>query len=290
MGYYSAGIILYNPDINRLRDNIESIQKQVDIVYCYNNNSENTYLIEKLIEKYSNVVLINDSVNSGIPMAINKIADIAIENNYTWLLTLDQDSICPADMIESFERYINISDIGIICPLIVDSRRPKYNKPKEPISIVDFCITSGSFMNLDVFKKLGGLDSTLFIGLVDDEYCYRLRLNNYKILQINDAVLDHELGELTPSKYSRLYITLGSLFHCEKIKALSYKRKVTPIRVYYATRNIIYLSHKYKNNPTYKFTMNYAVKNGISNILRSQNKLLVSRAFVKGIIDGIKYK
>lgn len=285
---FAAGIILYNPNIERLKDNIESIYKQVKTVYCFNNNSQNITDIKKVIEEYPNVVLLDCEENLGIASAINIIANVAIENKVTWLLTLDQDSICPIKMVENFKAYIDIPDVGIICPLMLDKRRPLVEPPKEHSSYVEFCITSGSFMNLRIFEKLHGLDDKLFIGLVDDEYCYRLRLNGFKILQINKVVLDHELGDLTPSKHAQLFLKLGSHLHSKKLKALSYKRNVSPMRVYYATRNIIYLSEKYKKHSMPKFSVNFAVRNGLSNIIRSKNKILVFKAFIKGMIAGKK--
>lgn len=288
MNTYAAGIVLYNPDIDRLKENIESIYKQVRTVYCYDNNSANIKQIQKLVSNYNNVILINNDSNEGIAITINKMAKIAIKHGITWLLTLDQDSICPKQMIEKFSHYTDVIDVGIICPYMIDKRRPSIEKPKSSISYVNFCITSGSFMNLNIFEKLRGLDEILFIGMIDDDYCYRLRLNGYKILQVNETILDHELGDLTPSKHAQIFIKLGEFIHSNKIKALSYKRKVSSMRVYYATRNIIYLSRKYKKNPVYKFSLKFAVKNGISNILRSNNKFVISKAFIEGIIDGKK--
>ena len=286
MNEFAANIILYNPDINRLQSNIEMIKDQVGIVYCYNNCSNNTDEIEALVAGFSNVRLINKEQNNGIAIAINEIAKIAIHSKFTWLLTLDQDSVCPGNMIETFKDFINEPNVGIICPFVIDRRRPKVTIPQDNYSYVDFCITSGSFMNLSIFERLGGLDDKLFVGQIDDEYCYRLIINGYKILQINNIILDHELGKLKPSKYAVYFLRMGEKFHSSTLRALSYKRVVLPIRVYFATRNIVYLSHKYKNNPTYKFSIKFAIKNGLSNIIRSQNKISVTKEFIRGLIEG----
>lgn len=286
----SAAIVLYNPDLNRLKKNLDSIAPQVNIVYCFNNGSYNLDEIKELLSTYSNVKLIDGKKNLGISYALNRIAEQSIKTNRKWMLALDQDSVCPSNMIDQFSRYLKCENTGIICPIAVDKRRPRRELPKEEYSFIDDTITSGSLINLDIYKRIGGSDEYLFIGLVDDEYCYRLRLNGYQILQVNSVIMDHELGDLTPSRHADFYLKLGNRLHSEKIKALSYKRKVSPMRVYYATRNIIYLSKKYKNNPTYLFSKKFAMKNGISNILRSQNKLSVTKAFLDGLKDGQKGK
>lgn len=286
----SAGIILYNPEINRLKDNVKAISPQVDTVYCFNNDSDNIEEIRSLIATFDNVVLIDEKNNLGISVALNRIAQKSSEDGYEWMLALDQDSVCPTNMISEFSKYFDEKKVGIICPVAIDRRRPSKAISKDSVNEVDDTITSGSLLNLKIYEKVGGSDEYLFVGLVDDEYCYRLRLNGYRILQVNSVVMDHELGELSPSKYADFWLKLGNMLHNDKIKALSYKRKVKPVRVYYATRNIIYLSNKYKNNPTYLFSKRFAIKNGLSNILRSDDKVKVIQAFIKGYNDGKSIK
>lgn len=288
--FITAGIVLYNPDLNRLKKNLDAIAPQVGIVYCFNNGSYNLNEIKELLSTYSNVTLIDGKKNLGISYALNRIAEQSIITNHKWMLALDQDSVCPSNMIEKFSHYLNYENIGIICPIAVDKRRPRKELPKREYSFIDDTITSGSLMNLDIYKRVGGSDEYLFIGLVDDEYCYRLKLNGYQIIQVNSVIMDHELGDLTPSRHADFYLKLGDKLHSEKVKALSYKRKVSSMRVYYATRNIIYLSKKYKNNPTYLFSEKFAINNGISNILRSQNKINTAKAFLNGLKDGRRSK
>ena len=57
MDNYAAGIVLYNPKIDRLKENIEAIIPQVKILYCYNNGLGNTQPVMKLLNSYSNIVV-----------------------------------------------------------------------------------------------------------------------------------------------------------------------------------------------------------------------------------------
>lgn len=45
---YIAGIVLFNPEIDRLVDNIEAIYKQVDKLLLVDNDSKNIEDVEKL--------------------------------------------------------------------------------------------------------------------------------------------------------------------------------------------------------------------------------------------------
>lgn len=63
---YIAGIVLYNPDLGRLKENIESICKQVDKVILIDNGSDNIREIEDLIKEYLNCILLKNGENMGI--------------------------------------------------------------------------------------------------------------------------------------------------------------------------------------------------------------------------------
>ena len=64
-----TGIILYNPDLSRLRENISAILPQVDkVVLVENGSSDITYLKELEDEK---IELIVNEENMGIAYALN---------------------------------------------------------------------------------------------------------------------------------------------------------------------------------------------------------------------------
>jgi rhamnosyltransferase len=282
----AAVIVIYNPKVELLKRNIQSIITQVDKVYCFNNGSDNTSEIRPLIRTYPKATLIDHKENIGIASALNYVSKLAYEEGFEWLLTLDQDSVCPDEMINRFSQYVKMREVAIICPVFIDSRRPPKVLPTGEYSEVDFCITSGAFTNLGILWRLGGFDDYLFVGQVDDEYCYRVNLNHYKIIQVNSVHMQHELGDLTPSRWKKFYLWLGEKTHSEKVKALSYKRKVSPKRIYLSTRNLVYLSKKYRNYPCYKFSLKFARYNAMSNLLRGERKILILKAINKGFQDG----
>lgn len=286
----AAGIVTYNPEIERLQENLKAASKQVDFVLIYDNASKNIDEIEKVISAFQNVRVIKSDTNKGVAGALNELSDIAIEENVEWFLTLDHDSVIPDNFIETCKTFI-ADDIGIICPVMYDKRRPQIDATsKDKTSYVDFCITSGSFVNLKVWIQIGKYDEFLFVGLVDNEYCKRVILNGYKILRLNEMLMDHELGTLQPSRLAKAYKKLAVILHSKTIAALSYKRKVSPFRAYYATRNIVYLSKKYENYPCYEFSKKFAMKNGLSNFIRSGFNPKVLQAVIKGYIAGSSNK
>lgn len=291
MEQYAAGIVLYNPDIKRLKENVDAVCKQVKCVYCYNNGLRNDSEVKALLNTYNNIQIIGTGTNDGIATALNELVKKAEKDGMEWILTLDQDSVVCDEMVEALAALKDEKDVAIICPVIEDVRR-KNEKPAIAINTiddVDFCITSGSFMNVQKTLEIGGFDEWLFIGLVDNEICYRVRLNEYRIVRNNAVILNHELGNLTPSRFENIYLRLGNLLHNETIKKLSYKRTVSPMRLYYATRNMVYLKKRYVNYMSKSMWNKMLIKNSLSSIVRG-GRFDVLKAICAGIIDGTSVK
>ena len=117
----AAGIVLMNPEITRLFKNISSVIHQVDYLCLIDNNSQNIDDIKKLISEFTGASLIELSENKGVAFALNRIVDFADDNDCEWVLTLDQDSICPDNLINEYRKYFEFdSDIALFTPKIVD--------------------------------------------------------------------------------------------------------------------------------------------------------------------------
>ena len=52
-------------------------------------------------------------------------------------------------------------------------------------------MTSGSFLNLKVYKEAGPFVDKLFIDYVDFEYCLRLKKKGFKIYKLNNTYMQH---------------------------------------------------------------------------------------------------
>ena len=103
-------------------------------------------------------------------------------------------------------------------------------------------MTSGNLVNLDAFRQVGPFMDELFIDSVDHEYCIRLQINGYKVIQLNGVLLEHTLGE----RRKHLFIYPLNFFKKNK-SIVSYKivNNHNYIRKYYMVRNRLYVSRKY---------------------------------------------
>lgn len=266
-----AGIVLYNPQKERLMENINAISSQVESVFCIDNASDNKYEIGQIISRYSNVSVKYNSENKGIAAALNQLLKYAMDNNATYLLTLDQDSVVSDKYVHNILDF-NISDnVALIAPNILD-RNDKSGVMLENkgIRCVNDCITSGTMMNVQICKKIGWFDEKMFIDYVDFEYCYRVVDKGYKIIKNNNVVLSHQLGD---GKIVRL---LGT-----NIMVANH----SPIRHFYLIRNLVYLVKKYPMRTV--IFMRRIFKEFILIIFYELNKIEKLKACIKGMYKGL---
>lgn len=225
-----AGIVTFDPEINRLRDNILSILQQVEKIIIVDNGSQNLSQIIKVIEELAQCELICNYQNNGIACALNQIMSYAHKDGIKWVLLLDQDSLCPLNLVEKYKGFIDYPNVAVITPRIHDINNSKEEKFQGESEEITRFITSGSLNSADVWSEMRGFDEKLFIDMVDYDYAFRLCRAGYRIIRINSIQLTHEIGEMTR-------FGLGPFTIC------TYNHSA--FRKYYITRNSLYISYIY---------------------------------------------
>lgn len=191
-----AGIVLYNPEIGRLKQNIEAILSQVNRLVLVDNGSKNIDNVRNHYEKNNKIDIIELEENLGIAAAQNKICQYAKDNGYEWAITLDQDSVSPPNLVSEYQKLINRENVGMICPKVIDRNfgEINYGIEHKGIEEVPQCIASASAIRISAWEKVGGFYEPLFIDGVDFDMCWSLIEQGYKILRTNDVELLHEVG------------------------------------------------------------------------------------------------
>jgi eps11N len=227
-----AGIVLFNPDIDRLKENIDAIYCQVNTVVLVNNGSENFDKVQILAGEYKGIRFIDNKRNLGIATALKQMMDFAIQEQYDWVLTLDQDSVCQPGLIEKYSYYVGMEKVGILTCNIVDRNFSVDSgfKEDEEYREIKQCITSASLVSVAAYRLTDGFDEKLFIDSVDFDICINMRKHGFKIIKVNFNGILHEVG------------------HGKNVKLL-FKNYVSynhsPFRQYYMARNQRYLVKKY---------------------------------------------
>lgn len=278
-----ASVITFNPDINLLMENINAISPQVDRILIIDNNSYNKeqfiYLINNTI---NNVDFILNSENLGVAKALNQALYYAKKNNFIWLLTLDQDSVCADNLVLKYTKFLEKnknSDILLLCPQIkdVNIRSIKVEEHISSVQEVKEAITSGSFLNVNNSLSIGGFLDDLFIDYVDFEFCLRGRKKQLKLIRLNSAILFHRLGDIEEKKFLALNFIVTN--H-------------SPKRRYFLYRNKIFIYRKY-----WKDFLPWVIRNALSSLKTifvilcyENNKSENLKNIFRGIIDGFRLK
>lgn len=286
-----AGIVLYNPKIERLLLEMESIMSQVDRICLCDNGSVNIALIEEKIRMSEKVILIKNRINLGIGVASNQICSYADRNGFDWILLLDHDTICPSNLVDTYTKYVGDPLIGMMCPNVVDKEivYNKYNSTcKEETEYVKRCIQSATFINVSAWKKCNGFNEWMFIDFVDFDFCKRIELNGYRILKCNTVTVDHQLGKRVTTKFAKFYMDLYKITGIRTFKYFTYKNEFSKERVYYCTRNNIVYIKLFGENLNRKEEWKEFFVRILKRILRSKKRFMIIRETIRGARDGLK--
>ncbi len=205
---------------NRIEKNFIAVYHQVEKVIFVDNDSdmETINALDRIQKQYSRVMIIRNSLNTGIARAQNQGIDYALDHGFEWVLLLDHDSRPEKDMVlnllKGLENCSNNQKIAIIAPHIKDRN---VNKPcyyitpwsgvffkrsgfngSDLIEHILAVISSGSLIRLAVIKDVGFFREDFFVDHVDTEFCLRLITNGYFIIAVRNAVLRHSLGKIVP--------------------------------------------------------------------------------------------
>lgn len=270
-----AGITTYNPKIELLLECIHSIQSQVNEIIIVDNCSENIDTFFSLLSNYNNITIIRNPCNAGLSKAQNRILTYAKDNNYEWCLLLDQDSICPPNLVSEYSRHITDDNIGIISPIIYDRNTEHLlcnNLPE--IEKVDLPINSGACVNVDAWIKVGKYDELLFIDSIDHDFSIRLTKAGYTLYRCNQVILNHAIGDAI--------ICRG--------KRISYHNS---FRLFYISESLFYLRKKHGRICCNQYA---SLRNPVLNrlkriiiiILYEDDKCRKIGAIFRGVYSGIK--
>ena len=138
----AAGIVLYNPSIDRLKKNIDAVISQSERIILFDNGSKNIHEIEHFLSSYNySITLVKSKKNTGIAHALNEIARLAFDEKYEWLLTLDQDTVIKPTLVETYLKYLELPQVGQLCCDFIDRNTGKreYNEfNKEDYKEMDY--------------------------------------------------------------------------------------------------------------------------------------------------------
>ncbi len=275
MTEHCAGIVTFQPDFDRLKENLDSVTAQAAKVYIADNHSDHIKELKELLAGYENTELIENDQNYGIARALNQMCEKAQKDGYQWILTLDQDTVIPENLISKLGTYTDDDRNGIICPAVHYEGWDEVRAGDGETNYVYACMTSASLTRLSAWEKAGKFREEYFIDFVDNEFCMKLGLNGYKVLRVNSCMIHHRLGESGTKK------TLGV--------QRRYVRH-SPVRQYYMARNNAAFIREYKAHLPYmkeKIKLYYVL---FHELINSRSKKETITCISRGLRDARRGK
>jgi rhamnosyltransferase len=206
------------PSANKCIEAIQSQSIQVQSIYIIDNSDK-----PLLLNNNDRLLLIHHYPNNiGIGEGLVKALAWAIDGEYDFLWTFDQDSIptvtCLENLLKTYTQTYqkDIYKIGIIAAAAFDYRTGefieslvfkndrfvglKHNKDVDYYEC-DAPITSGSLISLIAAKTICSPRVELFIDGIDFDYGLRLRQGGFHNLIVPKAVMYHQRGNPLQVKF-----------------------------------------------------------------------------------------
>jgi rhamnosyltransferase len=277
-----AVVIGYQPT-KKIIKNVELLLLEgVNVIFVDNgSNTESLVYIRKIEENPQVFVLYNEK-NLGIATALNQGVEYARTLGGTWVFTFDQDSqIVPGfalSMLNAFVRSeVTFGQVAVLAPQYQDqiSHRLMGFGPFDAngLGIRRSIITSGNLFRNSVFDRIGKFDDDYFIDYVDIDITLRARKLGFSVIQTEDALLYHNLGDETRVKF---------LWKNPVVSNHNFRRRYT------ITRNRIYTYQRYMIFDMYWFfdEMRLVATEFIKMCMYEKNRRKKLRSVFLGIRDA----
>jgi rhamnosyltransferase len=281
-----AVIVTLNPDAD-LSARAEKVKSQVARIVLVDNGSTDSR-VERLrqLAETMNAHLILNYRNEGVARALNQGAQWAEQQEYRWILTLDQDTAADPDMVDSltaaYHEFPNQSGLAVVGsnhtssvngkPLVAyDDRNNKWGKEVKTV------ITSGSLVSLRAFHEIGGFRDEFFVDCVDLEYCLRARSHGFHIVMSSKPLMQHSIGKLTEHRLP--WRATGASNH-------------SPWRQYFMARNTLILAREYlASEPQWVLKTLWSRMKSLFLICLFEKERLNKLTYsLQGALDGIRRK
>jgi rhamnosyltransferase len=287
-------VVSYHPDPD-FGERLATLAAEVGPLIVVDNSTftEARERVRTLGEKLG-VFHITNPENRGLAAALNDAFRRHHCNGVTWVIAFDQDSTPEQGFAVALLATADRAPLP--SPAIVganwhDEGRPEFasqhlqrhpllpflfRRRPAPVDLTDVTcvITSGSLFHLPTWRALGGFDETLFLDLVDTDYCLRATRAGHSIRVAAEARLLHRRGAKQPVYF------LGRTF---------WPAFMPPLRLRYLFRNRMRLVARHALHAPHwvAFELVYALKIVAEVVFLERDKIVKLSACIRGTWDGL---
>ena len=246
--------VAFNPNPERLAEQVRVLQDEVDDIVVIDNGSERPVAdLPQLGGASLRVVTLPG--NAGVARGFNLGLAAARERGAEFVLLLDDDSVPTPGMVAELvaacrERTARgPPQVAAVGPRVQDSRDPHdypfirlgwtHNRHVRcgtmhgEVIACDFLISSGSLVPMEAFASVGEFDEGLFIDSVDLEWCCRARDRGLMLYGVCAARLDHRLGDRRQAVLNAFELVVHSperVYYMTRNRFLLYRRPYVPLK------------------------------------------------------------
>lgn len=229
-------VVLFNP-ADDVVDNIKTYLPFLGELVIVDNSTDSSPVVSE-IASMSCVRYLSMGGNMGIAAALNAGCRTLIEDGFDVVLTMDQDSKFPIDDVtQILSKVEDLLGEYALVGLNFNTTDTTYI---DEITEAKYWLTSGNFLSLYAYEKVGGFNSALFIDYVDIEFGHRLKNAGLKLCYLNNYSLTHEIGSPIEIKLP------GHTFYAMNHSAIRYYYRYRNSRYLYGTDKAFYRDKYYR--------------------------------------------
>jgi GT2 family glycosyltransferase len=235
-------------------------------------------------------ILIKSSENHGFAEGNNIGIRFALDYlDPDYILLLNNDTVVDVNFLDGMVKLAETDEkIGILGPKVYYYDKPDVinsagvkmnwrlgigknigikevdNGQFEDILELDSLIGACLLIKSSVFKKIGLMDGKFFLLLEETDFCFRARINDFKIIFFPKSKIYHKEG---------------------------FSGKLNPASLYYRSRNRLFLIRKHQPvNKTIIYTILISIEAIMNSLIYGvKGEFESSKAIIKGHFDGLKY-
>lgn len=189
-------VVLYNPTKDEI-ENINTYLSEVDYAVIIDNSDvNNEKVVNSLILDLEKIEYYSEGTNLGLCKGLNIGVAILKKKGCDWALLFDADSKIGSNIVSVYKKAIKEyqnKEVALFAPVHMFDRSSK--KPYKGYKCINWSMTSGWLININIFCKQNGFFEELFVDGLDMDYCFKSHENKYEIIECGEAVINHNPAE-----------------------------------------------------------------------------------------------
>jgi Predicted glycosyltransferases len=252
-------VVIYNGRAY-IKDCLQSLKQQTyhdfDIIIVDNASTDDSLSIIR--QEYTDAVILSAPSNLGYAGGNNLGLKYILDNEYQYVLLINEDTIADNKLLEVLLSYAN--EMTAVAPIMYKDRQRKKKwyyggemdmqkgkssniSPQPIINAREVTFITGCciLLHTNILRKIGLFDEKYYLYYEDDDLSMRMLNNGIKMLNVAETWLWHRVQHRQASGYYMYYMTRNQLYFQHKystfFEASPFKTIIQLVRRYWIVAN-----------------------------------------------------